>query len=141
MSDQMDKMLEQFKDLASLQKYADAQYKTILSLTKKLKILEQENNDLKDILEKTTPVLNEDKKTFSLPAVEAASSEEMIAKVQLSRLNEISLDRELTLEEAKRVEIFSKILTSKGTDKPALIQLQKMDSSDLLKALENESVQ
>lgn len=141
MSDQIDKMLEQFKDLASLQKYADAQYKTILSLTKKLKVLEQENGDLKDLLEKTTPILDEEKKTFSLPTVEASSNEEMIAKVQLSRLNEISMDRELTLEEAKRVEIFSKILASKGTDKPAMIQLQKMDSSELLKALENESIQ
>ena len=42
--------------------------------------------------------------------VEASSDEEMIAKVQLARMKEISMDRELTLEEAKRVEIFTKIL-------------------------------
>jgi hypothetical protein len=141
MSDQMDKMLEQFKDMASLQKYADAQYKTILSLTKKVKLLEQENMNLKDILEKSTPLLDEEKKTFNLPEVEASSDEEMIAKVQLARLNEISLDRELTLEEAKRVEIFTKILTTKGANKSITVQMQKMNNDDLLKMLENESIQ
>lgn len=137
----MDKMLEQFKDMASLQKYADAQYKTILSLTKKVKLLEQENMNLKDILEKSTPLLDEEKKTFNLPEVEASSDEEMIAKVQLARLNEISLDRELTLEEAKRVEIFTKILTTKGANKSITVQMQKMNNDDLLKMLENESIQ
>ena len=137
----MDKMLEQFKDMASLQKYADAQYKTILSLTKKVKLLEQENMNLKDILEKSTPLLDEEKKTFNLPEVEASSDEEMIAKVQLARLNEISLERELTLEEAKRVEIFTKILTTKGANKSITVQMQKMNNDDLLKMLENESIQ
>ena len=137
----MDKMLEQFKDMASLQKYADAQYKTILSLTKKVKLLEQENMNLKDILEKSTPLLDEEKKTFNLPEVEASSDEEMIAKVQLARLNEISLERELTLEEAKRVEIFTKILTTKGVNKSITVQMQKMNNDDLLKMLENESIQ
>jgi len=141
MSDQMDKMLEQFKDMASLQKYADAQYKTILSLTKKVKLLEQENINLKDILEKSTPLLDEEKKTFNLPEVEASSNEEMIAKVQLARLNEISLERELTLEEAKRVEIFTKILSAKGANKSITVQMQKMNNDDLLKMLENESIQ
>ena len=137
----MDKMLEQFKDMASLQKYADAQYKTILSLTKKVKLLEQENINLKDILEKSTPLLDEEKKTFNLPEVEASSNEEMIAKVQLARLNEISLERELTLEEAKRVEIFTKILSAKGANKSITVQMQKMNNDDLLKMLENESIQ
>lgn len=141
MSEQMDKMLEQFKDMASLQKYADAQYKTILSLTKKVKLLEQENINLKDILEKSTPLLDEEKKTFNLPEVEASSDEEMIAKVQLARLNEISLERELTLEEAKRVEIFTKILTSKGANKSITVQMQKMNNDDLLKMLENDPIQ
>lgn len=137
--DTMDKMLEQFKDFTSLQKYAEAQYKTILSLTKKIKSLEEENINLKDILEKSTPLLEEDKKNFSLYQIEASTDEEMIAKVQLARLKELSLERELTLEEAKRVEIFHKILTSKGSNSSITIQTQKMNSDDLLKMLDNES--
>jgi len=137
--DQIDKMLQQFKDVASLQKYAEAQYKTILSLSKKVKVLEEENIKLKDLLEKSTPLLNEEKKNFTTYNIEASSDEEMIAKVQLARMKEISMDRELTLEEAKRVEIFTKILSSKGNNSSSTIQIQKMGNDDLLKLLENDT--
>jgi hypothetical protein len=137
--DSMDKMLEQFKDMSSLQKYAEAQYKTILSLSRKVKTLEEENIELKDLLEKSTPVLNEEKKNFVIYQVEASSDEEMIAKVQLARIKEISMDRELTLEEAKRVEIFTKILNTKGSNSSIAVQTQKMDNDDLLKMLENDT--
>lgn len=137
--DKMDKMLEQFKDFASLQKYAEAQYKTILSLSKKVKTLEEENVELKDLLEKSTPLLDEEKKNFVAYQVEASSDEEMIAKVQLARIKEISMDRELTLEEAKRVEIFTKILTAKGSNSSISVQTKQMGSDDLLKLLENDT--
>jgi hypothetical protein len=137
--DSMDKMLEQFKDISSLQKYAEAQYKTILSLSRKVKVLEEENVELKDLLEKSTPLLNEEKKNFVAYQVEASSDEEMIAKVQLARMKEISMGRELTLEEAKRVEIFTKILVNKGSNSSISIQTQKMNSDDLLKMLDNDT--
>jgi hypothetical protein len=137
--DPMDKMLEQFKDMSSLQKYAEAQYKTILSLSRRVKVLEEENVELKDLLEKSTPLLNEEKKNFVSYQVEASSDEEMIAKVQLARMKEISMDRELTLEEAKRVEIFTKILANKGSNSSIAIQTQKMNSDDLLKMLDNDT--
>jgi hypothetical protein len=137
--DQIDKMLEQFKDMGSLQKYAEAQYKTILSLSRRVKVLEEENVELKDLLEKSTPLLNEEKKNFVSYQVEASSDEEMIAKVQLARMKEISMDRELTLEEAKRVEIFTKILANKGSNSSIAIQTQKMNSDDLLKMLDNDT--
>jgi hypothetical protein len=137
--DQIDKMLEQFKDMGSLQKYAEAQYKTILSLSRRVKVLEEENVELKDLLEKSTPLLNEEKKNFVSYQVEASSDEEMIAKVQLARMKEISMGRELTLEEAKRVEIFTKILANKGSNSSIAIQTQKMNSDDLLKMLDNDT--
>jgi hypothetical protein len=141
MSDDIDKMIEQYKDVTSLQKYANAQYKTILSLTRKIKLLEQENIELKDLLEKTTPVLEEDKKNFLIYQDNGESDEEIISRVQLARLKEISLDRELTLEETKRVEIFNKILASKNNSKSNSEKTQKMNNEDLLKMLENESIQ
>jgi hypothetical protein len=134
-----DKMLQQMKDFASLQKYAEAQYKTILSLSKKVKVLEEENVELKDLLEKSTPLLQEEKNNFLVYQVEASSDEEMISKVQLARIKEISMERELTLEEAKRVEIFTKILSTKGSNSSIAIQTQKMDSDDLLKMLDNDT--
>jgi len=141
MSDDIDKMIEQYKDVTSLQKYANAQYKTILSLTRKIKLLEQENIELKDLLEKATPVLEEDKKNFLIYQDNGESDEEIISRVQLARLKEISLDRELTLEETKRVEIFNKILASKNNSKSNSEKTQKMNNEDLLKMLENESIQ
>ena len=137
--DSIDKMLEQIKDFAPLQKYAEAQYKTILSLSRKVKVLEEENVELKDLLEKSTPLLNEEKKNFIAYQVEASSDEETIAKVQLARMKEISMDRELTLEEAKRVEIFTKILNTKGSSSSISVQTQKMDNDDLLKMLDNDT--
>lgn len=137
--DSLDKMLDQFKDFSSLQKYAEAQYKTILSLSRKVKVLEEENIELKDLLEKSTPLVQEDKKNLTIYQIEASSDEEMIAKVQLARMKEISMDRELTLEEAKRVEIFTKILTSKGSNTSISVQTQKMDNDDLLKMLDNDT--
>lgn len=135
----IDKMLEQIKDFASLQKYAEAQYKTILSLSRKVKVLEEEKMELKDILEKSTPLLQEEKKNLISYQVEASSDEEMISKVQLARMKEISMERELTLEEAKRVEIFTKILANKGSNTSIAIQTQKMNSDDLLKMLDNDT--
>lgn len=135
----IDKMLEQIKDFASLQKYAEAQYKTILSLSRKVKVLEEEKMELKDILEKSTPLLQEEKKNLISYQVEASSDEEMISKVQLARMKEISMERELTLEEAKRVEIFTKILANKGSNTSIAIQTQKMNSDDLLKILDNDT--
>ena len=49
------------------------------------------------------------------------------------------MDRELTLEEAKRVEIFTKILANKGSNSSIAIQTQKMNSDDLLKMLDNDT--
>lgn len=137
--DQIDKMLEQFKDVASLQKYAEAQYKTILSLSKKVKVLEEQNVELKDLLEKSTPLVEEEKKNFTVYNVEASSDEEMIAKVQLARIKEISMDRELTLEEAKRVEIFTKILSAKGNSSSNTLNIAKLNNDDLLKLIENDT--
>lgn len=134
-----DKMLQQFKDFSSLQTYAEAQYKTIVSLSKKIKALEEENVELKDLLDSSVPTVVQGESGLTLQNVEASSDEEMIAKVQLARLNEISMSRELTLEEAKRVEIFTKILTVKGNNNSIAIQTKKLDNDDLLKFLSNET--
>lgn len=134
-----DKMLQQFKDFSSLQTYAEAQYKTIVSLSKKIKALEEENVELKDLLDSSVPTVVQSENGLTLQNVEASSDEEMIAKVQLARLNEISMSRELTLEEAKRVEIFTKILTVKGNNNSIAIQTKKLDNDDLLKFLNNET--
>lgn len=144
--DQIDKMLEQFKDFASLQKFAEAQQKTIQALTRKLKVTEEENLELKDRLD-SIPILSENSQNTSIPqknlAIEDLSfgtDEEIISKIQLARLKEVSMERELTLEEAKRVEIFSKILNTKEKNKTFDVTAKQMNSTDLLKMLENDPI-
>ena len=140
--DQLDKMLEQFKDMGSLQKFAEAQQKTIQALTRKLKITEEENLELKDRLD-SLPIASvsaASPQILQLEDLTYGSDEEVISKIQLARLKEVSMERELTLEEAKRVEIFSKIIATKEKNKTFDVSAKRMDSSDLLKMLENEPI-
>lgn len=131
--DQLDEMLEQFKDFASLQKFAEAQQNALQTLSKKVKQLEEENSQLK-LQQDTTP-----KSMIQIDDLGYGSDEEVISKIQLARLKEVSMERELTLEEAKRVEIFSKIILSKEKNKTFDFSAKKVDSTDLLKMIENES--
>lgn len=103
----IDKMLAQFTELSELQAFARAQQKTITELTKKNKALDEEVKHLKKLLEGAVPVIQAPKK-----ADFGSNDEEAIAREQLFLLKKISNERELTYEETKRVEIYSKILMS-----------------------------
>lgn len=136
--DQFDKMLEQFKDMGSLQKFADAQQKTIQALTRKLKVLEEENIELKERMD-SLPEQQAVSKIIQLDDLSYGSDEEVISKIQLARLKETSMERELTLEEAKRVEIFSKIVANKEKNKTFDATAKRLDNADLLKMIENDT--
>lgn len=113
----LDKMLDQFKDLNDLKAFAQAQQKTLIELTKKNKAQEDEIKHLKKLLEGAVPVIQGPKIDFS------TNDEETIAREQLYRLKDMSHDRELTLEETRRVEIYAKILIALK-DKPKTIEIQ-----------------
>jgi len=53
-----EKMVEQFKEYGELFNYAEAQYKTIIELSKKINKIEEENNHLKELLEKNNGSLS-----------------------------------------------------------------------------------
>lgn len=132
----IDKMLDQFKELSDLQAFARAQQKTIVDLTKKNKALEEEVKHLKKLLESTVPIIKvpeENKIDFN------ASDEEAIAREQLFKLKDISKERELTLEETKRVEIYSKILAALKNQqtKPIDVSSRKLSDAELIAALKN----
>lgn len=137
MSDIIDKMAEQFTDLAELKTYSAAQYKTILELSKKINKLEEENAELKKQLLNSTP---KDPSTESAVNSELlmGSNQEIIAKIQLNRFKEISMERELSLEESKKVEIFAKILFSMNNkDKQFEKETPKrLDDKELMALLE-----
>lgn len=94
-----------FKSEEEKTAYIEASFQTIQEQTKKIKDLEAKNKQLEALLAKTVPVI--------APAGEEISpSEEQICRDQLRVLNLVSKERELTLEETRKVEIYSKILNS-----------------------------
>lgn len=131
-------MFEETKELSDLRAFSEAQQKTIVQLTKKIKQLEEEREQLKNQL--TTPTVNVPKNIEPSGAVAEkflTSDQEAICRTQLMKLREIAFDREMTLEETKKVEIFSKILSSiENAPKTIKIDTKTLDNSDLMGLLD-----
>lgn len=128
-----DKMLEQFKTHEELKVFCTAQQKTLIDLTKKLKVSEEEIKHLKKLLEGAVPVIKSPEKIdFS------ANDEESIARQQLYLLKQLSNERELNFEETKRVEIYSKILLAlrEKNPKPIETEARRLSDSELTASLE-----
>lgn len=122
---------EKYQESLELQEYCDAQAKTIIEISKKLKALQDENLHLKQMLESSVPLIQT---KDNLPSLVAKNDEEAVARQQLFRLKQISQNRELTLEEARRVEIFAKILnTLKSQPKTFESQATDVPLEELLK--------
>lgn len=135
----LDLMLNEAKDLAELRAFSEAQQKTIVKLSKKNKDLEEEITHLKKLLESSAPVIVSD----NIPVIQTdkflTSDQEAICRMQLNKLKEVSYERELTLEEAKRVEIFSKILNVlENSPKTIKVETKNLDNKELLSLLEQD---
>jgi len=138
----LESMLNETKDLAELKVFSEAQQKTIVKLSKKNKELEEEVAHLKKLLEASVPIIQ----TSDTPSISAekflTSDQETICRMQLNRLKEVSYDRELTLEEAKRVEIFSKIINVlENSPKTIKVETKNLDNKELLSLLEQQDPQ
>lgn len=125
----LNKMMEQYKDMAELQVFADAQHKTIISQSKKIQELESEINHLKGLLSSTVPILHVDGPLN-------INDEESIARCQLTKLRDVSFARELTLEEARKLEIYSKIINQiESRPHKKAIPTEKLSNDQLIKTL------
>jgi hypothetical protein len=135
----IDKTILQYKDFDTLQQFAQAQQTTIIQISKKNQRLEEEVIHLKKLLESSVPLLKEEGKSLGERLL--TSSEEAICTIQLEKLRDISMGRELTLEEARRVEIFSKVLNvSRNMPKTIEIKNKQLSSQELLAIVENNDV-
>ncbi len=123
---------KQFKTTAELQQYCNSQYKTILELTKKLQLLEDENKHLKQLFDGSTVIVNK------VDKYKEYSNEEAVCMEQIDRLKEVSTARELSYEEAKKLDIYTKLLLNIQSKKSQEeTGLSSMNEADLLKSLEN----
>ena len=135
-SDSIDKMSAQFRDMAELQAYCSAQYQTIITLTKKINDLETKKKQLEEMLMNSTPIIKENSSELQL--LSQGTDEETICRIQLKILKDKCLQGdELTLEESKRAEIYPKLLVAlKGGNKKEAEKLaDKLDDSQLLEFL------
>jgi hypothetical protein len=127
-----DKMVAQFKTLDDLRAFANAQQKTLIELTKKNKNYEDELKHLKKLLESAVPVIASEQPKVNF----SSNDEESIAREQLFLLKNISAERELTFEETRKVEIFSKILnTLKAKPKDVEVKSQQLTEKELLQLM------
>lgn len=132
----IDKTVAQYKDFSQLQEFAQAQQTTIIQLSKKIQKLEDERDHLKKLLEGSVPILKTDNKP-TLGEKFLTSDEEAICLMQLNKLRDIATERELTLEETRRVEIFAKVLAAaKNSPKVIEVKTKQMSTEELLASVE-----
>lgn len=135
----IDQLTEQFKTMEELKIFCQSQFKQILQLSKKIKELEDKNNDLvqKSKENKTLSLVNVDN---TLPTnLGLKDDAEVISQIQIKMLKEQAFGRELTLEETKKLEIFNKILKQPvEKDKPIKVDAKVLKEEDLLKAVSEE---
>lgn len=131
----MANMIDTFTDFAELKAFSQAQSKTIIELSRKNKEQSDEIIHLKKLLEGSVPLLKE---KSSLIKVEG-NDQEVLCRTEISKLRDISLERELALEEAKKLDIYSKILQNlSNPTKTVKIQNESVSTADLLSIVSSD---
>lgn len=92
----------QFKTHTELQQYCDAQYITLQKAYERIQRLEGELTHLKSVLA-STPLTDN-------PVQIITSDEQSICEMEIQRLKETAMQRGLTLEETKRLDLLVKNL-------------------------------
>src|ERR1700689_124459 len=93
------KTILQYKDLETLQQFAEAQNTTILNLSKKIQKYEDQIKHLEELLKTTVPIISSNPKGVN----EISNDDsEYICVIEISKLKNITQERELTLEENRK---------------------------------------
>jgi hypothetical protein len=111
-----------------LQKANDDQFKSIIDLKKKLKLLEEENKSLKNNSLTMQPLSTD----------LGISNEEIICRTQIAILKTRALQQELTFEESKKLQIYVDvldILSSKEKTEDESVKFEKLSNDELLQVL------
>lgn len=137
----IDKLADQYTDTDSDAKaYQKAQASTIISQTRQINELRKNLESLSKQCETLTIENTKLKALAPASSLESSiSDEESICLVQLALLNNMSMQRELTLEETKKAEIFTKTLLSLRGRKPEEKEqsIGNLSNEDLLAAMKS----
>lgn len=119
------------KTLEEWENFAEAQFQVITNLNKEINQLKQEKKHVEELLKSSVP-------TLPSATEDTVSPEEQICRDQLRLLNSSSKERELSAEEARKVDVYTKLLislsNSSGKKKPS--EIDHLKNEDLLKLVE-----
>lgn len=124
-----------FKNRQELQKYCEMLFISFKQSVEKLQKLEAENNHLKELLAKAIPQLPVDENNVVKLVI---PDEQAIAEIQLKKLAQTAMDRELTLDETKRYDLLTKNLYLSKGKSPKTIDakakiIDEMEDAELIK--------
>jgi len=135
----IDKMLERFKTEEEVRAYSNAQFKTIQKLNKQLQELKKELAETKEKLSQV-PKLETLQMSGGVPSGSPlnTSDEETICIFQLKFLRDLAMIRELTKEEAQKVEIFAKTLNMiRNIPKKVEVNTKDLSNEQLLSLIDD----
>lgn len=139
MSTSLDEMLKSFTDSVERDQFITQQHKTILELTKKIEKLQAKNKHLEDLLQEKTPALVGEYSPMIKNGAIIEDHEENICRMELKKLHDTSLERQLTLEETRKVEIYTKLLVMiNQKPKHEVIETKKKSNEELLRLVESD---
>jgi hypothetical protein len=128
--DNLDDLLEKFTEITELKAYANAQYNTIVTLQEKLTEANSELSHLRELLDASMPNLPRS-------AILRGSDQEETCKREIHKLSVRSLENVLSLEETKKLEIFTKLLLSiEGKEKTSDESLKNLTDEELMNVVE-----
>jgi len=135
----INELVKEFESIEEIQSFAKQQFKQILDLSKKINELEEERNHLKELLQNGVPLIAPKEDLPENNNLIITNDAKTIAEIQLKRLKDTAFTKELTLEETKKVEIYSKIINADEL-KPKTIKAvaKTLDDKELMKLIENE---
>lgn len=137
----IDEISKNFKDISEWEAYCSAQYKTILSQSKEINELKDKLKEVEKLLANSVPLIEDPNKEPRIN-IQLLSSEEAIAVMEIEKLKELSLERDLSMEECKKFEIYTKTLLSIRNTTKAKSQdnsLENISADDLLRALSSSN--
>lgn len=136
MNDSIDKLAEVYaSDDEDAKAYQKAQSATIITQTRQINELRKKLEEMSGQLEQLTIENTRLKAMGNGTEIEKGNDAETICMVQLALLNNYSMQRELTLEECKKAEIYVKTLvTLRGKQEKKEEQI-KISDEELMAAL------
>ena len=135
----IDNLIKDFQTYEELKIFCESQFRQVLNLSKKIKELEEKNKELSKTQKENNNLAPISPASLVSSSIIIQDDAKTISQVQLRVLKDKAFEGELTLEEAKRVEIYNKIL-NQVDDKPKTLKAdaRTLDEADLLQLIKTD---